>query len=250
MYYQGRLCLHPFPHILPKTHPNHRQMAFFSQIFGAINVETPPFDVIQRRDEYEIREYRAHLRATTACGDSLNAPFGRVAKYIFGSNAKQPQQRQTGAVDAADATQIGNNQVIAMTAPVVTSEKMSMTAPVIVSEQSQKDEQENKQKNQQSGEMGRTLSFIMPAQYATLSDLPRPLSPDVRLEEIPPRKVAVIQFSWMASKANVAIQEAKLRAACERDGTPLGSQVELFQYNPPWTLPFLRTNEIAIDVVV
>ena len=112
-----------------------------------------------------------------------------------------------------------NEQSIAMTAPV--QETMSGS----------------------DGEM----AFTLPSEYA-IDDLPNPDSDAVELRPVPERLVAVIVFSGRASdkKAEEKWQElsAKLEAnAIEVIGKPL-----LNQYNPPWTLPFLRRNEVMVEI--
>ena len=60
--------------------------------------------------------------------------------------------------------------------------------------------------------------------------------------------VAVIRFSGLGRAAAVETRTAQLLAAME-DATYeiLGEPVTLY-YDPPWTLPFLRRNEVAVRV--
>ena len=92
-----------------------------------------------------------------------------------------------------------------------------------------------------------TVQFVMPRQW-TLSTLPQPNDPRVTLVPHPAATFAVIRFSGLAGDATIAektqalqsfIQGQKLHAS----GTPI-----LAFFNPPWTLPFLRRNEIMIEI--
>jgi len=120
----------------------------------------------------------------------------------------------------------GNN-----TAQSGKSEKISMTAPVGV--------QENKN--------GWKVSFVMPSQY-TLDTLPKPNNAQVSIKQMPVKKFAVIRFSGLVDedKMNQKVKELNewiLNKSLKPIGTP-----ELARYNPPWTLPFLRRNEVMVEV--
>ena len=111
------------------------------------------------------------------------------------------------------------------------SQKIAMTAPV----------QETLQ------EQGPVMAFTMPSQY-TLDELPHPADARITLEEVPARTVAVLRFSGWATDAAVARKTRQLLATlAQRDIVPVGVP-SLNQYNPPWTPPFLRRNEVLRDV--
>ena len=115
----------------------------------------------------------------------------------------------------------GNNkgQKIVMTAPV--EETLGVDAPV--------------------------MAFTMPAQYA-LSDLPTPRDPRVRLVEVPGKTVAVVRFSGWATAYKVERMKRKLLDGLRKNGIEPTGTPALNQYNPPWTLPFLRRNEVTVEV--
>ena len=194
-----------------------------SSLFGAITTEVPKFTSVFKSGEYEIRKYACQIRASTDyMGDG--PAFRTIAKYIFGGN------RGSGGGDGSVK--------VAMTAPVLTTsrsgdkekgDKVAMTAPVVTSK----------------GKM----SFIMPAEYTSIAQLPVPLDSSVTLEEVPEYSSAVIQFSGWATVARAAAKETQLRAWCARDGVTLEGAASLAQYNPPWTLLW-RTNEVMINVSV
>ena len=120
---------------------------------------------------------------------------------------------------------------MSMTAPVTmeASEKISMTAPVTMEEA--------------DGQW--RMHFVMPSQY-TLETLPKPNNPAISLREMPSQHYAVIRFSWFAGEEKVAKKAAELLAWMKsKNITPTG-KAELARYNPPWTPPFLRRNEVMI----
>jgi hypothetical protein len=177
-------------------------------------IETPAYRVVDKHDGYEVREYAPQVRAeVTLEGEyrsTLNDGFRQLAGYIFGDN--------TG------------NASISMTAPVLAekSEKIAMTAPVL---------------SEKSTDQSRTIGFVMPKKY-TLESLPKPNNPKVTLREVPAKRFAVLKFSGYANEKRAAKKTAQLLDALKRDGVKTVAEPVLAQYNPPWTPPFMRRNEI------
>jgi hypothetical protein len=110
------------------------------------------------------------------------------------------------------------------------SEKIAMTTPVTV--------------QQNDGKW--RMHFVMPAKY-TLESLPVPNNPQVKLRLLPPRNVAVIIFSGIAGEYKTAKKTEKLLAWMGTKHLRPTSNPELARYNPPWTLPFFRRNEIMME---
>jgi effector-binding domain-containing protein len=110
-------------------------------------------------------------------------------------------------------------------------EDIPMTAPV---------RQQKFQENWQ-------ISFIMPSEY-NMETLPQPNNKNISLKELPSKKYIVINFSGMISDQNIALHEEKLKKyTLENEMHILSSPIYAF-YNPPWTLPFMRRNEIMIEI--
>ena len=109
-------------------------------------------------------------------------------------------------------------------------QKIAMTAPV-----------------QQTMAGEKEMAFMMPAEY-TLKDLPQPEDQRVSFREAPAYTAAVIQFSGWASaeKADENWQQLQRFLIAER--IDITGEPTLNQYNPPWTLPFMRRNEIIVPV--
>jgi effector-binding domain-containing protein len=185
------------------------------------NIETPKYEVLSAHKGYEIRQYQSHIVAEVKVKgtykESVNQGFRKIADYIFGNN-----------------TASGS---IAMTAPVLhekqTSEKISMTAPVLLGK---------------TGETGSyTVAFVMPSSY-TLETLPKPNNPDVTVRVIPPKKYAALQFRGYAPEGKVARKMEGMLALLKQDNITMVGSPSVAQYNPPWTPPFMRHNEILVEV--
>lgn len=183
--------------------------------------EEPAFEVIGQAGPLEIRRYAVRIAAETEIeGDAeaaRNAGFRRLAGYIFGGNR--------GAAK------------IAMTAPVAQvasgGARIAMTAPVAQTP---------------AGDGRWTVRFFMPAQW-TLATLPVPDDAAVRLVEVPGETVAVLRFSGDRGAAAVAAREAELLRGLAGTGWVAQGAPAGWFYDPPWTLPSMRRNEIAVRVL-
>ncbi len=191
---------------------------FAASLFACASAPEPAYRVIARHAGYEVREYDPYLVARTEVrgnfDKALNAGFRRLFDFISGDNTRR--------------------EPVEMTAPVIQEpagrpEKVSMTAPVLHEERSGI----------------HVVSFIMPRKY-TLQTIPRPNNPAVTIVEVPGRKAAVLRYSGYAGESKVRIKAAALLAMLERDGYRSAEPWLSARYDPPWTLPFLRRNEIII----
>jgi effector-binding domain-containing protein len=108
------------------------------------------------------------------------------------------------------------------------SEKIAMTAPVISDAE--------------------RMSFVMPARYAG-RQLPEPLDARIRIEDIPPRKVAVVRFKGHADESSVRDETSHLLVTLEKNGIGTVGGTFLMRYNAPFTPGFLRRNEVGTEVL-
>jgi hypothetical protein len=91
------------------------------------------------------------------------------------------------------------------------------------------------------------MSFLLPSKY-TLETAPKPTDPRVRIEDVPPRTVAVSTFSGTgAPEYQQEHATTLLDALGEKNVKVIGSW-SCARYNPPFALPFLRTNEIHVPI--
>ena len=110
-------------------------------------------------------------------------------------------------------------------------EKIAMTAPVTTD----------------TDGAAMTMRFFMPAAYSRAS-LPEPSDPSVRIVELPPATLAVLRFTGSTSPAAVAPRATELdRILAGSTWRATGPPFAMF-YDPPWTIPFLRRNEVAVPV--
>uniref|UniRef100_A0ACD5ZGG9 Uncharacterized protein n=1 Tax=Avena sativa TaxID=4498 RepID=A0ACD5ZGG9_AVESA len=192
------------------------------------DLETVPFRVLKREAEYEIRQVESYYVAeTTMPGrtgfdfSGSSQSFNVLASYLFGKNTRSEQMEMTTPVFTRKGEAGG--------------EKMDMTTPVIT----KKSADENKWK----------MSFVMPSKYGP--DLPQAKDPSVTIKEVPSKIVAVVAFPGLVTDDDINQRESRLREALQKDTqyrVKVDSVVEVAQYNPPFTLPFTRRNEVAVEV--
>lgn len=181
------------------------------------NVEQARYDVVEKHGAIEIRDYAPMIVAEVSMpGDRekvISDGFRLIADYIFGNNI--------------------SSEKVAMTAPVIQQpgEKIAMTAPV----------------TQQGGKESWLVRFVMPSGY-TMQTLPKPNKPEVILKETPEKRYAVIRFSGFAKQNSLEKHTRDLEAFILDRGLETLSKPTYAFFNPPWTLPFLRRNEVMLQI--
>jgi hypothetical protein len=94
---------------------------------------------------------------------------------------------------------------------------------------------------------GWRVTFMLPSQY-TLETAPVPTDPRVRVRAVPGRLMAVLRYSGRWTERNYVEKQSELREAIEAESvTPIG-QMQSALYNPPYTPPFMRRNEVMVEV--
>jgi hypothetical protein len=184
--------------------------------------EEPVYETEKRTRGLEVRRYAPVVIAeTTLAGadwdEALSSGFRRLAAYISGKNAERAHIELTPPEHTVQQMTSG--------------EKIAMTAPVAMTEHAG----------------GHTVTFMMP-EGRTLASLPVPLDSRVQLRELPARRVAVLRFSGAYTWEPVRAQMRKLMAMVERAGWRGTGDVHFGGYDPPWTLPFLRRNEVWVEL--
>jgi hypothetical protein len=186
-----------------------------------IGTEEPHYLATPVTDRIELRTYGPRIAAetTVTAGEdrARNIGFRRLANYIFGGNHRAEK--------------------ISMTAPVAQQpdrggDEIAMTPPV--------------SQSRATGDNW-TIRFFMPSKW-TMDTLPTPDNEDVSLVTVPGETVAVLRFSGDRGATAVAAKTEELTKSLRDKGIePAGDPVAWF-YDPPWTLPFRRRNEIAVPV--
>lgn len=186
----------------------------------ALANEEPRYEVIERREDFELRRYEPHWIAeveVTGDFDEVGVEAFRIlAAYIGGQNRTA--------------------QEISMTAPVTqepVGEEIAMTAPVTQSP---------------TGAEGTyAIAFAMPAAY-TGETLPVPDDPRVAIRQVPGRLLAARRYSGFWREGNFRAQEASLLAAIAEAGYETIGPPVYARYDPPFKLWFLRRNEVLVEV--
>jgi hypothetical protein len=175
----------------------------------AMAVEEPKYEILMSEGAFEVRKYAPQLVAETVVAGDMDEASNKGFRLI------------------ADFI-FGNNQ-----APnAAASEKIAMTAPVTI--------------EPQTADQWR-VNFVMPSRY-TLETIPKPKNSAVSLKEIPNKTFVVLKYSGFnsASKVQAKNQEAK-EWALQKNFKIIGVP-QLSRYDPPWTLPMFRRNEIMLEV--
>lgn len=205
---------------------------------SSMAIEEPGFELVRTDGNNELRQYRPFIVAeVTVDGDMDTASsrgFRLIADYIFGNN--RSVRADTGKP----------SEKIEMTAPVTVepvtgaSEKINMTAPVTI-------EPQGGDKPAMGSAQRWRVHFVMPSAY-TMATLPRPNNPQVSLREVAGKRVAVRRFSGFSGNDKVEREAAALRQWIGEQNLKAGGALQLSRYDPPWKLPFLRRNEVMIEV--
>ncbi len=175
--------------------------------------DQPKYEVLESYEDIELRSYESMLIAEVCvCGarkEAIRNGFKVLADYIFGNN-KPPK-------NALASHSKG--------------EKIAMTAPVM----------------QEEYGPDWKIRFAMPNHYR-YETLPKPNRSDIKIIEIPAKQFAVVRFSGLATDEKIRLRSLELQNFISAmRWLPLGQPILAF-YDPPWTLPFLRRNEIMIEV--
>ncbi|MCH1446572.1 MAG: heme-binding protein [Luminiphilus sp.] len=98
------------------------------------------------------------------------------------------------------------------------------------------------------GEQEAEMAFVVPRAYS-MEELPTPDDSRIEFREEPAYRAAVIRFSgWVNDKKAERYWQTLITFLEEQGIQPVGDPT-LNQYNPPWTPPFMRRNEIIVAVV-
>mgnify|MGYP000331856355 CR=1 FL=1 len=209
---------------------NHLNHSFFKGVLisialtftGAVMAtEEPKYSVLEKEPPFEVRSYAPMIIAEVQVEGDLDEASGQgfrlIAAYIFGQNKV--------------------SEKIAMTTPVTIEEKSSqsakiaMTVPVVIEPKAGK----------------WTVSFVMPSEY-TMESIPKPINSQVQLRQIPVVKKAVISFTGFYNEQKVAEKTLELEQWMKTRNLQPSGGPNFARYNPPWTLPFMRRNEVMINL--
>jgi hypothetical protein len=208
------------------THTLLALLVGFLGVESAMAIEEPKYEVRTSQAPFELRHYAPTLIAQTIVDGDMdeasNKGFRLIADFIFGNNL------------AANSEQAAK---IAMTAPVTVepqSSKIAMTAPVTIEPQLGSAQQWR-------------VHFVMPSQY-TLANIPKPKNSAVTLHELPSKYFVVHRYSGFNTVARVQEKTDEALAWAKQQSLKVIGTPQLSRYDPPWTLPMFRRNEIMVEV--
>lgn len=214
----------------------------------AMATEEPKFEVVSRHDHIELRRYTPFIVAETVVEGDMDAASGKgfraIADYIFGNNlSAEPSPAQT-------------SEKIAMTAPVAmepiqtparaASQKIAMTAPVAMEPLLPPVGEAGPTPMALQGATRWRVHFVMPSAY-TLATLPKPNNSAVQLRQVPAKTWAVLSYSGFNTEAGIQQRTDELVAWLAARHIKTTGSPQLARYNPPWTLPMFRRNEIMLE---
>jgi hypothetical protein len=182
--------------------------------------QQPPYEVERRIGPLEIRRYPPMVVAETTLSrrnwdGALEEGFRRLAGYIFGANSSRRNDHQNLQASGQPAR-----------------EKLPMSAPVTTLFLPAEEH---------------TVAFVMPADRDVAS-LPAPRDDRIHLRPLGARSVAVLRFSGSPRRAPVPEKIRELLEKVERFGWRARGEPSFAAYDPPTTLPFLRRNEVWVEV--
>lgn len=191
-------------------------------VYATRTVERIPYETLDTVDGVEIRRYPRTVLVETTAPDERTA-FRRLFQYIDGENDGGESVEMTAPVesDVEGSRMEGGGESIEMTAPVRT----------------------------ESDGSGTRMAFYLPDDYDP-DDAPVPTDPAVRLVVEPPRTVAAYDFSWFATDGRVERARDRLRSSLAEAGVEVTGDPSLLRYDDPRMPPFLRTNEVVVEVDV
>jgi hypothetical protein len=187
-------------------------------VFGIRTVELLDYTLIEKEGKFDIRRYQDYWVAYTVVeGEykkSTSEAFGRLFRYISGNNSQQTN--------------------IAMTGPVIQQqmgEKIAMTGPVI----------------QQKMGANWVMEFVLPSKYNE-SNPPEPLDSDVKVVRKTGYKAAAIRYSGNLNEKKFNAKKTELLDLVAQKKLHVVGEPFSAGYDPPWTLPFLKRNEVVVIV--
>jgi hypothetical protein len=190
----------------------------------ALAYEQPKYDVIEKYDDFELRQYAPYVVAETVVSGSFdeagNKAFRILFQYISGDNLKKTEIPMTAPVNQSPSIESG--------------EKIEMTAPVEQTPDGKKSD-------------SYVVSFIMPSKFA-LDTLPIPADQRIKLRQIKSRLLAARTYSGTWSEKRYRENEAALVKAVKAAGLAAVGEPIFARYNSPFTLWFLRRNEVLVEV--
>ena len=236
-------------------------------VFGIQREEEPSYTVLLDRTStssgnvhtlpYEIRQYGTRYAIETAFenssggnGDETRSPFMKLAGYIGVLSDPQNESREGIAMTAPVAMQRDGGDGGNHDKTTKKGEKIAMTAPVAMHRDGAAGDGVDAAS---SGGSTKKMQFFLPSKYDSLDKIPTPTNPDVTIAEVPPAMGAVHRYSGTFSETKSRKKAKALVEALNADGADVDvdkamKEYQFWGYNPPFTIPIFRRNEVWIEL--
>ena len=220
-------------------------------IFGIQDYETPKYNVMIDEQPYELREYESYTVAeVTVYEDDLDQAQRRgfmiLADYIFGNNIARNSERRKMRIEEGKSVPL--NEEVSMTGPVLLDldDQIVIRSPAgVVNMLSPKEPLELELELEQKW----TMTFSLPSKY-TINTAPIPKNGSVRLREEPAGLVVTRRFTNFVTEKKVETFGSGLLQWANEKGLVIEGSIRIARYDPMWTVPFLRRNEIHLSVTM
>ena len=181
------------------------------------NVEVPAYKILKKEQNIEIRQYPpliiAEVKTAGSRQASISDGFRILADFIFGNNEGEKRLSINGPITQQEGI------------------KIAMTAPV----------------QQEKTDAEWAISFIMPSKFS-IDTIPNPINDRIKIIQIPSKRYAVITFSGRSTEENLTKHTNELGKYMNGSSYSKVGNAKYAFYNPPWTLPFLRRNEVQFEI--
>ena len=194
-------------------------LALGAAMIGPImsNVEVPAYKILKKEQNIEIRQYPpliiAEVKTAGSRQASISDGFRILADFIFGNNEGEKRLSINGPITQQEGI------------------KIAMTAPV----------------QQEKTDAEWAISFIMPSKFS-IDTIPNPINDRIKIIQIPSKRYAVVTFSGRSTEENLTTHTNELEKYIYGSNYSKAGNAKYAFYNPPWTLPFLRRNEIQFEL--
>ncbi|MWG35226.1 SOUL family heme-binding protein [Halomarina oriensis] len=192
------------------------------------SLDAIPFTTLASVDGVEIREYPEGVIVETTASTETEAT-DRLHRYLAGANEPRAAVTVPTAVGTgAEVTLVRES----LAAPVRTGgDPVEATPPVRTATTNDRV----------------TVGRFLRSDYS-VETAPAPTNPLVTVRRTPRRTLAVRPFSWVATDGRTRDQRAALLTTLDDSALVVTSDPVLFRYDSPLTPPFLRHNEVAVEL--
>ncbi len=201
-------------------------------------VEEPKFNLIKKQDKFEIREYEqgfvfAEVIKKNNRKSALYESFVILSEYIFTKH---------------EFVKTCQNDLIKE------YKSISMTAPVIQYMYNQENNQENQEINDLSIENNDQtwgVRFIMPSEFnINPKALPTPKTTEINIiDQTGSQKFLCLLFNGNANNQVILEKIYELKNFIKINSIKTkNNNIYISFYNPPWTIPSLKRNELWIEI--